>query len=330
MNNEMGELGGMYVPEMMVKTLKDIDKGFEEIIKKKEFNEELKYLLKEFVGRPSPLYRANNLSKEIGCKVYLKREDLIHSGAHKINNTLVQAILAKKLCFKEIIKILIENGASSLELGFAFTDPIADGPAVQAANNRALKSEITTKKSFEILEYIRSFSEIPISIMMNYNIAYKFGLDDFYKKCSKIKIDGILFPDVPLEKNETITEMSKKYNIHQIYLVATNSSKDRIKEITSVASGYIYLVSILGTTGSRSEIEKIFKTKISEIKEFSNLPIYVFFGISEPKHVKEVFEMGASGAISGSAICKIIEKNEDDLIKKIEEFTKKKMSEATS
>jgi tryptophan synthase alpha chain len=235
--------------------------------------------------------------------------------------------------FKTSIKIieeLINSGADALELGFAFSDPVADGPVIQKANKRALDNGITNKKNFEILKEIRKKSNISISIMLSYNIALTYGLDEFYKKCRELKIDGILFPDIPLEENKEITKYSKKYKLNQIYLVATNSDKKRIKEITKFARGYIYLVSTLGTTGVRSEIDKAVKTKIKEIKQYSKLPVFVGFGISKPEHVKNVLKMGADGAICGSAICKIIEKNQNDknLLKKISKFTKSMVKES--
>ncbi len=223
----------------------------------------------------------------------------------------------------KIIKTLIDNGADALELGFAFSDPIADGAVIQKANKRALDNKITNKKNFEILKEIRNYSSIPISLMLSYNLALFYGLDNFYKKCKELKIDGILFPDVPIEENKEINYYSKKFKINQIYLIATNSSEFRIKKICKFAKGYIYFVSTLGTTGVRKKLDKKISKKIKQIKKYTKLPIYVGFGISEPKHIKEVINMGADGAISGSAICKIIEENltnKKQIIKTIGEF----------
>ncbi len=220
-----------------------------------------------------------------------------------------------------IIKSLIENGADTLELGFAFSDPIADGPVIQKANNRALANGITTKKSFNILKEIRSVSKIPISLMLSYNLVYNYGTEKFYEECSKLKIDAVLCPDVPLEESEELISFSNKYNIAQVFLVSPTTTIARMKKINKVARGYIYLVSILGTTGTRQELNAKLPDLIKSVKKEMNLPVYVGFGISEAKHVKEVLEYGADGAICGSAICKIIESNGS--AKEVGEFCKK-------
>jgi tryptophan synthase alpha chain len=224
----------------------------------------------------------------------------------------------------EIIKSLIDNGADALELGFAFSDPVADGPVIQKANNRALSNGITTKDSFEILKEIRNYSNIPISLMLSYNLVYNFGSEKFYEKTSELKIDAVLCPDIPLEESEEIVKLSKKYGINQIFLVSPVTTKERMHKLNEVSSGYIYLVSLLGTTGTRTELNKKLPDLIKTVKNEMKLPVYVGFGISKPKHVKEVLTMGADGAICGSAICRVIE--EGGLAKEVGEFCKKMSS----
>lgn len=229
----------------------------------------------------------------------------------------------------EIIKTLIDNGAGALELGFAFSDPIADGPVIQKANLRALKNGTTTAKNFEILKEIRNYSKIPISLMLSYNLAYKHNLEEFYKKCAELKIEAVLFPDVPLEEAKDALNLSQKYGINQVFLVSPTTTKERLKEIKKVCKGYVYLVSILGTTGTRENMNTHLKELIQRTKQELALPIYVGFGISKPAHVKEVLEMGADGTISGSAVCKIIEETNADTTK-IGEFCKEMSQEAKS
>jgi tryptophan synthase alpha chain len=210
----------------------------------------------------------------------------------------------------KIIKKLIDGGAGALELGFAFSDPIADGPVIQKADLRALKEGANTNRNFQIINEVRKYSNIPISIMLSYNLAYKYGLEEFYKKCAEEKIDAVLFPDVPLEESKEAVTLSKKYKLNQIFLVSPTTTLARLKEIKKVCTGYVYLVSILGTTGTRDTMNTHLKELINKTKKEIKLPIYVGFGISKPEHVKEVLKIGASGAISGSAICKIIEENQ--------------------
>jgi tryptophan synthase alpha chain len=227
------------------------------------------------------------------------------------NNAFIPFVVLGDPTYNESIKIikdLIDNGADALELGFAFSDPVADGPVIQKANNRALANEITTAKAFEIIKEIRAYSQIPISLMLSYNLVYKFGTEKFYKLSSENKINAILCPDIPLEESDEILEYSKKYNINQVFLVSPTTTIARMHELNKVCGGYVYLVSHLGTTGTMGELSKQLPTLIKTVKKEMKLPVYVGFGISKPEHVSEVLAMGADGAICGSAICKIIEK----------------------
>jgi tryptophan synthase alpha chain len=219
----------------------------------------------------------------------------------------------------KIIKSLIDNGVGALELGFAFSDPIADGPVIQKANNRALENGITTNKSFKILKEIRNYSKVPISLMLSYNLVFKYGTEKFYKKCCELKIDAVLCPDVPIEESNDLMIYSKKFNINQIFLVSPTTTKNRLKKIKKLCKGYVYLVSLLGTTGEKNLVNQKLPKLIKLVKKEINLPIYVGFGISKPEHVKEVLNMGADGAICGSAICKLIENKK---INSIGEFCK--------
>ena len=225
----------------------------------------------------------------------------------------------------KIIKGLIKSGAGALELGFAFSDPIADGPVIQKANNRALANGITTAKAFGILEEIRTSSKIPVSLMLSYNLVYKYGTENFYKKCKELKINAILCPDVPLEESEELVKNSKKYKIAQVFLVSPTTTKERMKQLNKVCKGYVYLVSLLGTTGTRTEISERVPELIKLAKKEMKLPVYVGFGISSPMHVKNILALGADGAISGSAFCKLIEENLENkklMQEKIETFCK--------
>jgi tryptophan synthase alpha chain len=211
----------------------------------------------------------------------------------------------------DIIKTLIDNKAAALELGFAFSDPIADGPIIQKADKRALDNGMTTKKAFDILSRIREYCSIPISLMLSFNLVYKHGIEEFYKKCKELKIDAVLCPDVPLEEAEEL-RCSREQGINQIFLISQITSDERIEKISKICSGYIYLVSLLGTTGIRDSISKTLPNLIKRSKRKIDLPVYVGFGISKPEHVKKAIDSGADGTICGSAICKIIEDNLGD------------------
>ena len=211
-----------------------------------------------------------------------------------------------------LIKTLIDNGADALELGFAFSDPIADGPAIQRANKRALDNNITTAKAFEILKLIREYSEIPISLMLSFNIVYNYGIENFYEKCVELNIDAVLCPDVPLEESRELLESAEKYKIHQVFLISPETSVERMRIINQVCSGYVYLVSLLGTTGARDKINQELLGLIKLVKQNMEYPVYVGFGISKPEHVQEMISLGADGVICGSAFCKLVEENLDN------------------
>lgn len=230
----------------------------------------------------------------------------------------------------KLIKALIDNGAGALELGFAFSDPVADGPVIQKANKRALEQGISTAKAFELLKQIRLYSQIPISLMLSFNIVYQYGIEEFYKKCKELKIDAVLCPDAPLEESEDLVKFAKKYSISQVFIISQTTTEERMKKINKIASGYVYLVSLLGTTGAREMLNQKLPDMIKRVKKAINLPVYVGFGISKPEHVKEVISFGADGAICGSAICRLIEVNLNDYSKmcvEIARFCKEMSSE---
>ncbi|BDH80023.1 MAG TPA: tryptophan synthase subunit alpha [Methanothermobacter sp.] len=231
----------------------------------------------------------------------------------------------------EIAKTLINNGADALEIGFPFSDPIADGATIQEADTRALKNGITVDKCFKFLRKLRKFTPIPIGLLVYYNLIYQRGVEKFYKDTMKAGVNSILIADLPPEEAEEALKASKKYNIDQIFIIAPTTSNKRLKMISKHASGFHYLVSVMGVTGARKEVKKSTLTFIKRVKENGKLPVMVGFGISKPSHIKEITKAGADGAIVGSAIIDIIAKNLDKREKILEEIARftKKMKKAT-
>ena len=161
--------------------------------------------------------------------------------------------------------------------------------------------------------------------MLSYNLVFKYGTEKFYEKCKELKINAVLCPDVPLEESEDLVKNAKKTKINQVFLVSPTTTKERMKQLNKACKGYVYLVSLLGTTGERTELSTRLPELIKLAKKEMKLPIYAGFGISKPEHVKNVLALGADGAISGSAFCKIIEENLNDkktMLKTIEKFCK--------
>ncbi|MFO8015869.1 MAG: tryptophan synthase subunit alpha [Candidatus Woesearchaeota archaeon] len=209
----------------------------------------------------------------------------------------------------ELVKTLIENKADGLELGFAFSDPIADGPAVQKANRRALERGMTTEKAFLLIERIRSISSIPLSVMVSFNIVFNYGVDKFYSRCRIAGVDAVLCPEIPPEEAGEIAGYADKHEISQVFMVSPVTSERRIRRIDNLCNGYIYLVSIFGTTGARKDLSADLRPLIDRTKRNTSLPVYVGFGVSKPDHVSGVLNAGADGVICGSRFCEIIEKN---------------------
>ena len=230
--------------------------------------------------------------------------------------------------FKTSVEIgkLFASLAEILEIGFPYSDPLADGPTIQAADNRALKKGINTDKVFKLASEIRAHSEIPISILVYANLVYQRGIENFYRDAKKAGVDGILIPDVPVEEASPFIKASESCGIDQIFMVTQTTTPARLKKILSFAKGYIYIVSVLGVTGARSSFSGEVTKLIRKIKAKTSLPLAVGFGISERKHIKELELSGADGAIVGSALVKVIEENIDnkkELLKKLGKFVSK-------
>lgn len=215
----------------------------------------------------------------------------------------------------EIAKTFVENGADALEIGFPFSDPVADGPSVQTADIRALKSGMTTEKCFQFIERIREFTSIPIGLLVYYNLIYRKGIETFYKRASEAGVTGILAADLPPEEAGPAVEMADKYGLNQIFMVAQTTRDERIDEIAKLGSGFLYVVAVMGVTGARSDIQSSTVDLITRVKDRTDLPIAVGFGISKPEHVRDVINSGSDGAIVASAIINIITDNLDNLDK---------------
>ncbi|MEA3343175.1 MAG: tryptophan synthase subunit alpha [archaeon] len=233
---------------------------------------------------------------------------------------------------KDIIKAMIDSGADMLELGFPYSDPIADGPTIQLADKRALDAGATTNRAFRLIKEIRNYSSIPISLLVYSNLIYKRGIEKFYKDAEQSGVDGVLVADIPFEESEEYTQAAKKHNISPVFLVAQTTTLRRLKQILKCAGGYLYLVSVLGVTGKRTTVEDATIELIKRTKMETNIPLAVGFGVSSPEHVKTLVSSGADGAIVGSAIIQIIERNlsnKKKMIKEIGAFVKEMKSALT-
>ncbi|MBD3387848.1 MAG: tryptophan synthase subunit alpha [Candidatus Altiarchaeales archaeon] len=206
---------------------------------------------------------------------------------------------------------VIEAGADVLEIGLPFSDPLADGPTIQAAGQRALEAGMNTDKYFNLVKRVDGRYDTPLVCLTYYNICLQYGLARFAVKCAESGIDGVIVPDLPVEEAGPFLKELQGNNVDFIFLVSETTTDDRLEKIVKKASGFIYVVSLLGTTGARKEVNPRLKGLISRIRKQTSLPLAVGFGISQPEHVRRVLDMGADAAIVGSAIVKRIEKGED-------------------
>ncbi|MBO7357571.1 MAG: tryptophan synthase subunit alpha [Lachnospiraceae bacterium] len=221
---------------------------------------------------------------------------------------------------KEAVNEAVKNGASLIELGIPFSDPTAEGPVIQGANLRALKTGITTDKIFSFVKELRKEISVPLVFMTYANVVFSYGIERFVKTSAEVGIDGIILPDVPFEEKEEFAPVCRKYDISFISLIAPTSG-DRIAKIAKAAEGFIYVVSSLGVTGRRSEIKTDLTSIISVIRENTHVPCAVGFGISTPEQAKKMYEI-SDGAIVGSAIIKYLEKYGTAAPKYIGEYVK--------
>src|SRR3989344_2860492 len=221
----------------------------------------------------------------------------------------------------KIVRELVKN-ADFLELGFPYSDPLADGPVIQRADMRALASGMNSDRVFRLISKIRVFSDIPITVLAYANLVYRRGVDKFYRDAGRAGIDAVLVPDLPVEESDKFVKAAKKYGIDSIFLLAQTTTKARMKKILKQASGYLYLVSILGVTGIRKDIAPETLGLIRQLKKLSKLPVVVGFGVSNARQIKILRKAKADGVIVGSAILKVIEKYKRNPSRAIKEFIK--------
>lgn len=202
---------------------------------------------------------------------------------------------------------MAESGADIIELGIPFSDPIADGPIIQAASQRALKNGVNLRDIFRLTERLKEI-DIPLVLMGYFNPIFRYGLKDFAEGCKQNRIDGVIIPDLPPEEAGAWIAEARKKDLETIFLVAPTSPPERIRLVSRCSHGFIYYVSVTGVTGTRGRLSEEIGLAVKRIKEMSQKPVAVGFGISTPEQAKTVSRF-ADGVIVGSAIVKIIEEN---------------------
>ncbi|MFJ5507531.1 tryptophan synthase subunit alpha [Pectobacterium jejuense] len=210
----------------------------------------------------------------------------------------------------KIIDTLIAAGADALELGVPFSDPLADGPTIQDANLRAFAAGVTPDQCFEMLAAIRQkYPEIPIGLLMYANLVFSNGIDEFYQRCAQVGVDSVLVADVPVVESAPFRAAALRHGIAPIFICPPNADDELLREIASYGRGYTYLVSRAGVTGAEKRAQLPLNHLVAKLNTYHAAPPLQGFGISDPAQVRETLASGAAGAISGSAIVRIIEKN---------------------
>jgi tryptophan synthase alpha chain len=211
----------------------------------------------------------------------------------------------------QIADALIKGGVDILELGLPFSDPIADGPTIQAASLRALNAGTTPMRVLDIAKQIKAQHDVPIVVMTYYNPVFKLGLDKFLGAAKESQVDGFIVPDLPVEEAADYKKTATNYGLDTIFLAAPSTSNERLSKIVAASSGFLYLVSRYGVTGAKTALEDSTLQLIRRVQPFTEgkVPLAVGFGISTPKHVQKIVQAGADAAIVGSAFINIIQEN---------------------
>ena len=220
----------------------------------------------------------------------------------------------------KVVRVAVENGADLIELGIPFSDPTAEGPVIQGANLRALRGGITTDKIFAFVKELRHDVKVPMVFMTYANVVFSYGAEKFISTCRDIGIDGLILPDLPFEEKVEFLPACRQYDVDLISLIAP-TSENRISMIAREAEGFIYIVSSLGVTGTRSEIKTDLASIVNVVRENTKVPCAIGFGISTPEQAKKMANI-SDGAIVGSAIVKLIEKYGTDAPEHVAEYVK--------
>lgn len=221
---------------------------------------------------------------------------------------------------EKIVYAMDNAGCDLIELGIPFSDPTAEGPVIQKANVRALSHGVTTDKIFEMVNRIRKHTDIPMVFMTYANVVYSYGIEKFCSKMVEGNMSGMILPDVPFEEKEEFDTVCKEYGLDLISMIAPTSHQ-RIQTIAKEANGFIYCVSSLGVTGVRSKITTDIGAMVDLVREVTDVPVAVGFGISTPEQAKKMATQ-SDGAIVGSAIIKIIEKYGKEAPQYVEAYVK--------
>jgi tryptophan synthase alpha chain len=215
----------------------------------------------------------------------------------------------REACVKHVAA-MVRAGASAIEVGFPFSDPVADGPVIQKASHEVLASGFTADDAFAVLEKCRETGpSTPIGVLVYYNMVLAQGVDKFFQRCRYVGVDGVLIADLPIEAAEEVLPAAIEHNVRLIYLISPNTTPERLELICKNAGGFLYLVSRLGVTGTQARDEQkdeALSRVIAETRSRTDVPICAGFGISTPHHAQKMLSLGLDGVITGSRILELV------------------------
>jgi tryptophan synthase alpha chain len=236
-------------------------------------------------------------------------------------------------CTPKIAEALIKGGVDILELGLPFSDPIADGPTIQAASVRALNAGTTPKAVLGMAKEIRNKHDVPVVIMTYYNPVFRMGLENFFSLTKDCRVDGVIVPDLPVEEADDYKKAASACGVDTIFLAAPSTTDERLRRIVECSSGFLYLVSHFGVTGEKTDVQNSTIQLVKRVQKFTagHVPLAVGFGISKPEHIRRIIEADADGVIVGSAFVNIVSRNlqkREWMLVELEKTTRK-LKEAT-
>jgi len=220
-----------------------------------------------------------------------------------------------------IVKTAIDAGADVLELGIPFSDPIADGPTIQKADIRAMRSGMSLGKALEFIRKVKDYRDVPIGLLMYYNLVYQYGVEKFFSDFHKAGVNSVLVADLSIDDADEIIGPAESAGLDTVFMVTPVTVPERMKLIASKTTGFIYTVSVLGVTGSREKLSDMVEEMVGELKKLTSVPVCVGFGISKAEHAAAIAQAGADGVIIGSKIVGLIEDNLDDKEKMLAEIS---------
>jgi tryptophan synthase alpha chain len=208
-----------------------------------------------------------------------------------------------------VVKAAIDAGADVLELGIPFSDPIADGPTIQKADVRAISAGMNVDKAREFIKEIRTYKDLPIGLLMYYNLIQQYGVNRFFTDFHAAGVNSILVADLSIDDADEVLGPAESAGLETVFMVTPNTTGERIRRIAAKTTGFIYTVSLLGVTGSRDVLSDAVEGLVRQLKTLTNVPVCVGFGISKPEHARTVADAGADGVIIGSKLVGMIENN---------------------